>query len=278
MYKTYKLDDMFTPFFAPPVEKPGATPPEEELPPVDLPGDGGEIPPEGGDGLPTGTVEGETPPGEIPPEGGEILPEGGEIPPVDPNAALLDQIAVLQQQTSDLQEQLTAASSDNEKLEEENKSILDLEHDDLVAMVTENPHGLIESIFNEVKSSVMTSVGQKNDLDKRNSSIEGTIEAYAKDNSDFEKLWDNGEIQGYMNNNPGHNAMSAHQMLTIAARIAGAKKEGAEEASKDFTTKLGSQTIGAGVNIPPSQRDAAVKDTKKFGGRAKVAASRAGLL
>ena len=249
---------------------------------VDLPGDGEEVQGMVGDSIGGDTMEvedkagAEGTEGDVGAEGaeGDVGAEGAE----DPNAALMDQLAALQQQNTTLQEQLTATNSDNEKLEEENSSILDLEHNDLVAMVTENPHGFVQSVFDEVKAGVMSQVNQDNEQNKQNGAIEDTIGTYADDNPDFEELWEDGSIKGFMDKNPGHNAMSAHMMLVNAGRVAAAKKEGADEAAKNFTTKMGSQTLGSSVAIPPNKSDAAVKNTKKYGGRARVAAARAGLI
>lgn len=257
----------FEPVYAPPVDAAGAVKLPEDDRILDLPGgEGGEGPPTAMGGA---TMDAEVPP-EVPPEAPPAVP--------DPNAALMEQMEVLKQQNAVLMEQMKATKSDNEGLKEENKSILDLEHDDLVAMVTENPHGFVQSLTEEISKGILSKVESQKRNDERNSSIESTIDSYASEHKDFEAMWEDGSIGKYMDKNPGHNAISAHLMLTLAGKLAAAEKKGAEEAAKNFTTKMGSQTLGSGVNIPPNQRDAAIKDTKKFGGRARVAAMRAGLI
>ncbi|RLD19328.1 MAG: hypothetical protein DRI71_11975 [Bacteroidetes bacterium] len=154
---------------------------------------------------------------------------------------------------------------------------IDLEHDDLVAMMADDPADFISKLTATIEQSVTNKVALENADSAFNGKVEETIDAYAEANDDFEPMWDKGDLQKFMEKNPGHNAISAHMTMTMEQRIADAKKEGADEAIKNFRTKSNSQVLNGGPGIPPDQRDAALKNPEKFGGKAAVIAQRAGI-
>lgn len=153
-----------------------------------------------------------------------------------------------------------------------------LEHDDLVEMWQDDPKGFLSKLTAEIEQSAINKVTAETASKRFDESVEKTINSYADANPDFEEKWDKGEIQDFIDKNPGHNALSAHMMLTIAEKIEAAKKEGYDEAVKNFRTKKGSQVLNGGPSIPHDQMDAALKEPSKFGGRAAVIAKRAGLM
>lgn len=153
-----------------------------------------------------------------------------------------------------------------------------LEHEDLVAMMAENPSEFISKLTGVIEKSVTDRVVTQTQNEQFSKAVESTIDTYADANPDFEKMWDKGELQTFMEKNPGHNAISAHMALTMENRIAEAKKQGADEAIKNFRTKSANQVLNGGHGIPPSQKDAALKNPEKFGGRAAVIAQRAGIV
>jgi len=105
-----------------------------------------------------------------------------------------------------------------------------------------------------------------------------TYESYAKANPDFDEMWDDGRIQAFMDKNPGHNAISAHQMLTEETRL----KAAADKAVKEFegalrSKRAASAVLGAGNMSVPTDAKAAderLKNPKKFGGVTEVLTAR----
>ena len=98
---------------------------------------------------------------------------------------------------------------------------------------------------------------------------------YAEANPDFDTMWDKGDIQKFMDKNPGHNAIAAHQALTMEAKITAAStkaaKEAREAAEKDFAVgRRPSSLLGAGPVNGGNQHlvegDTVLKDTKQHGG------------
>lgn len=110
--------------------------------------------------------------------------------------------------------------------------------------------------------------------------IRTTFESYREKNPDFDKMWKSGEIPKFMQANPGHNAISAHQMLTMEARI----KEAADKAAKETEAKVlanvkakRSATVlgaGPGTTGAPPAIDKELSDTKQSGGLTAVLTNR----
>lgn len=106
-----------------------------------------------------------------------------------------------------------------------------------------------------------------------------TFDSYSDQHPDFQKMWDNGEIKGFMDANPGHNAISAHQVLTAEARIKEASDkavaEALEKAATEQKAKRKSVVLGAGpTSVPSTGSDAELKEPQKHGGATSVLASR----
>ena len=116
--------------------------------------------------------------------------------------------------------------------------------------------------------------------------IEQTYNQFATDNSDFNDMWDSGQLQAYMDENPGHNAISAYMALTHEAKLDAAEKEAEEKARKDAEqqaarnkkVKEGARSLDSGPTSTAhvvEQTPPELKDTKKFGGLATVLTQRA---
>jgi len=108
---------------------------------------------------------------------------------------------------------------------------------------------------------------------------------YAAKNPEFTQMFQSGQLHKYMQENPGHNPISAHQLL-IAGKKEGevqemlkkAKEEGRKEAEKNQQAKRQIRTISrpperAGIASDSSGEDM-LKDTKKYGGMASVITAR----
>ena len=113
--------------------------------------------------------------------------------------------------------------------------------------------------------------------------ISKTFGDYEKANPDFKKMWDSGELETYMKDHPGHNAISAHKDLTEATRVKAATDKAVEKAiketearvTKNFQAKRNATVLtdGPGV-IPGSAPDASLQNTKQHGGFTRVMADK----
>jgi hypothetical protein len=111
--------------------------------------------------------------------------------------------------------------------------------------------------------------------------IEKTYVTYAKENPDFDEMWDGGDLKAYMDENPGHTAISAHQMLTMEKRIQGAVEEATKDAEKkaasNLKVKQNARVLGSGPSAggkAVGQVPVELKDTKKYGGLTAVLTAR----
>ena len=110
-----------------------------------------------------------------------------------------------------------------------------------------------------------------------------TFGDYEKANPDFKKMWDSGELETYMKDHPGHNAISAHKDLTEATRVKAATDKAVEKAiketearvTKNFQAKRNATVLtdGPGV-IPGNSPDALLQNTKQHGGFTRVMADK----
>jgi hypothetical protein len=114
--------------------------------------------------------------------------------------------------------------------------------------------------------------------------IEKNFDDYAKENPDFNDMWDNGVIPKYMEAHPGNNAISAHMTITgaksteakIAAAVAKATKETEERVTKNFQAKRNATVINPQTPTKGTvdDLDAELKDTSQAGGTVSVLAKR----
>jgi len=160
-----------------------------------------------------------------------------------------------------------------------------------------DPKGFLANVFmqmdHEIRQGLQTEAHKMQQAATEKATqerIAKTFKDYEEKNPDFRKMWDegpDGELQRFMRDNPGHNAISAHKELTEGKRIEAAKVEAAEKATKDaeekaqknFKAKQSARTVGAGPAVSPTTTDDTLKDTSKTGGfvatmAQKLAASR----
>ena len=164
--------------------------------------------------------------------------------------------------------------------------IMEMSNDDIVDAMQDDPKKFLSNFATQVAHEVGTmfreELGEKETAEKEEAtkeSINKTYREYGEKNKSFGKLWKSGEIQQFMKDNPGHNAISAHQMLTSKAKnddvqkaIDAAVKEAREDTLKDVKNKQNAHLLGGG----PSQggkshnTDPQLKDPKSFGGATTV--------
>ena len=152
--------------------------------------------------------------------------------------------------------------------------------DELREWQEDDPKGyaanLARQTRSELKAEIMEELANKSTEDK----IANTFDDYADKNPTFNEMWNSGELQRFMNVNPGHNAMSAHMMLTSDARIEEERNKATEEAekraAKKYKAKAHSSVLGGGPShggqsdLIPTE----LEDTKKFGGQTTVLVKR----
>ncbi len=161
------------------------------------------------------------------------------------------------------------------------KDITKMSKEELVEWQEDDPKGYAANLYAQIKYEQKQELAREQAEQTQTSSIKKTYETYEKENPDFRKMWDSGKIMEFMNQNPGHNAISAHMAMTVQARIDAAKttaaKEAEERVTKNFAAKRHAQVISDGADgarASKSEPDKEIKDTKQHGGITAVLASR----
>lgn len=148
----------------------------------------------------------------------------------------------------------------------------------------ENPTDFLANLEAKLSSEIERKLTTKMEQSRTMASVEKTFREYEKNNADFRPMWESGEIKRYMDENPGHNAISAHQVLTAEKRIADAaqraKGEALEQAQKNNQIKRNARVLGGGPASAgkPAGPDKELSDTKGAGGLNSVLARRLSLL
>jgi len=167
------------------------------------------------------------------------------------------------------------------------KDITKMSADELTEWQADDPVGFASNLAAMIRHQVSEEAqkGVKEAEDQQTMrSINETFAKYEKDNPDFTELWNKGEIEAFMRANPGHNAISAHMILTSEARtkalvdaaVSKANKETEERVTKNFMAKRNAAGVGSGPAHNPdgSETPSELKDTKAHGGLTAVSANR----
>jgi len=188
-----------------------------------------------------------------------------------------------------LEELALAKSKADVKQEQAFRDWTQMKDEELLEWQTSDPKGYLENLkaftqhaiqsgINEFKEQFQKQVEQQTYEQK----IQSTYEAYAKENPDFDEMWDSGELKDFMDKHPGHNAISAHIMLTAEKRQQEAIEKAVAEALKKKEAEIKSKraaakVISAGpavVPTPASESDDRLKNPTQYGGKANVLVQR----
>jgi hypothetical protein len=158
--------------------------------------------------------------------------------------------------------------------------ITTMEVDKLQEWQMEDPKGYAANLYAQMRYEFRKEEEQRSGMQRVQSSIAGTFEDYKTKNPDFDPMWKSGELKKFMDDHPGHNAISAHQLLTMDKRI----QEASEKASKETEAKVlanqkakrSAQVLGGAPAVVGGDQgiDEAFKDTKSHGGKAAVLAKK----
>ena len=151
-----------------------------------------------------------------------------------------------------------------------------MEDEDILAWQAEDPKGFARNMamqnYYETRQLVMEEMQQQNYQRDHEAMVARTYGQYAQENPDFEEMWDRGEIQRFIERNPGHNPISAHMALTMDNRIETAQKtaaqKAAEKARMGATQRQQSRTLtGQPVGVrQPQRNDDELKNPMNYGG------------
>ena len=159
------------------------------------------------------------------------------------------------------------------------KDTSEMKPEELIEWQNEDPHGYRKNLVAEAEYNIERKMDGKLAREREDTAVESTYEGFAKDNPEFDEMWDRGEIQRFMEKNLGHNAISAYLVLTKDKTVKDAKAEAEKEIQDNLRAKRESQVLTSGPSAAAAataanQPDPELLDTKKHGGLTSVLAKR----
>ena len=174
-----------------------------------------------------------------------------------------------------------------EPKEPEFKDVMGMTEDEIQEWMDTDPKAYQANLIKQIRADVANELRSEQNQSTEEQRVLKTFDSYAAENKTFDPMWDSGEIQAFMNANPGHNAISAHMAMTMADKetevearikeaVEKAQKETEEKVIKQFKAKKGAQVLGSGPASTGTVHDVApeLKDPKKYGGINTVLAAR----
>jgi hypothetical protein len=185
--------------------------------------------------------------------------------------ALKKEIAEL----AEIKETLKRSQTPESKKVSEFKDISNLQEDEIRQWMEEDPKGFTANIYAQVKHEVKSDLRQEDTQQNHQQRIIKTLESYKEKNPDFDQMWESGEISKFMQENPGHNALSAHMIMTEEKRIKAALKAEEDKIIANIAAKKQSRVLGAGpAHSGGPTLDEELSNTKERGGIKTVMAER----
>jgi len=161
------------------------------------------------------------------------------------------------------------------------KDVTKMTTDELLDWQSEDPHGYHRNMFAQARYELGKDFESRVEKKSTEDAIVSTFEKFAGEHPDFDPMWDDGRITKFMQENPGHNAISAYLAMTSDQRTKDAIDKAVADAEKKFTANLkakrANKSLGAGPQTTGTQDapvDEELRDSKKFGGAIRVLANR----
>lgn len=178
------------------------------------------------------------------------------------------------------------------------KDITALSPDEIADWQATDPKGYAANLYRQVtyeaeqKLNAQIAEREKQmQTQSHEAKVKATYDAFEKANPDFRTRWNSGEVQAFMDANPGHNPISAYREMTsevssktieerhkaeLAEAVAKAVKETEEKVNKNWQAKRSARVIGGGPSGAAGTTDAdkELSDTKSRGGTVSVLTDR----
>lgn len=195
---------------------------------------------------------------------------------------LRDKITKLETKLEMLEDQATGTDEGEEGGPVDYKDLTGLSKEEILDWQAEDPLGFAANLARQIRDEVSKEIRNEilDELSKKDyeSQIIETYNNFAKDHPDFDEMWNRGELQKFIENNPGHNAISAYYVLKaekdkeniqkqIEEAVAKAVKQKEEEMIANFKAKRNLSVLGSGPSsgsLPNDDNE--LKNTKTSGG------------
>ncbi len=149
--------------------------------------------------------------------------------------------------------------------------ITQMKPDELEKALRDDPASLLANMYLQVRTEVLSDIQATTATQTREQKVNETFRTFASEHPDFDDKWKSGETKKFMDDHPGHNAISAYLLMTMDSRIQEEKSKAAKEAEKkalaNQKAKRTATTLsGNSSSVPQGDGDEELKDTKKSGG------------
>jgi len=166
------------------------------------------------------------------------------------------------------------------------RDIGQMTEEELAEWQANDPKGFADNLAAKIKHDLLVDMQRQLEATSRRNATEQTYARFAEKNPDFRSRWDSGEIKRFIDQNPGHNPMSAyHEIISedreksvqtrIDEAVAKAKTDTEKEVLARIKSKQKANVLGAGPAITPVRDEDAssLNDTKRHGGKVTVLAN-----
>jgi len=157
--------------------------------------------------------------------------------------------------------------------------------EELAEWQANDPKGFADNLAAKIKHELLTDMHRQAEATTRRTATEQTYAKFGEKNTDFRARWDSGEIKKFIDQNPGHNPMSAyHEIISeereksvqtrIDEAVAKAKADTEKEVLARIQSKQKATVLGPGPAINPVRNEVnpELQDTKRHGGKVTVLA------
>lgn len=165
------------------------------------------------------------------------------------------------------------------------KDLSKMTEEELAEWQANDPKGFVANLAAKIKHELLTDMHRQAEATTRRTATEQTYMKFGEKNKDFRSRWDSGEIKRFIDQNPGHNPMSAyHEIISeereksvqtkIDEAVAKAKADTEKEVLARIQSKQKATVLGSGPAINPVRNEVNPKlqDTKRHGGKVTVLA------
>jgi len=133
--------------------------------------------------------------------------------------------------------------------------------------------GFLQNYAKQIAAEVFAGIAEREQKTTIQQKVNTTYDKYATENPDFQMMLDSGEIRNFINQNPGHNAISAHMALSgeakTQAKIDAAVAEATKKAAENHKVKRSAVVLNEDTSTPTAQKSGIppeLKNTKLHGG------------
>lgn len=152
------------------------------------------------------------------------------------------------------------------------KNIADMDEDELREFQADDPKGYAANLLQQAKYELSQDFENTLSAKDRETAIDSTFQTYGDKNPDFWDKWNSGELKKFMDTNPGHNAISAHLILTSENRETTIRSEERKKLQDEYKLKGNINSLGPSGTFTPEMTGGsdALKNPEKHGGVTNV--------